>query len=182
MERDPIEQQLPWLTPWFTTSPHFGANFNGQESQLVGEISSGWRATPKIQLFDSLSARYSREMVARVIDKIVAVHTQQEWEETSRNLPGRTIDDFVRLLWQPLSYQDFDVIIKKRLDGTQINCTRCPHASLGKQVNGSFWLYHLVCSGDAHAAAGFNLRIGFHRTQTLMEGDPCCDHFYFMLE
>ena len=46
---------------------------------------------------------------------------------------------------------------------------------LGAQEIG-FW----ICEGDGPAAAAFNPAIGFHRTKTLIMGDDCCDHVYYL--
>ena len=37
-----------------------------------------------------------------------------------------------------------------------------------------------ICESDGPAAAAFNPRIKFRRTQTLMLGDECCDHLYYV--
>ena len=59
--------------------------------------------------------------------------------------------------------------------------TRCMMAdiyrSLGAEDIG-IW----ICEGDGPAAAAFNPRIRFQRTKTLMEGDDCCDHVFFVEE
>jgi hypothetical protein len=179
---DPIEKNLPWLTPWFINPANSALNLTENEATILSEISNRWLSTEKIVLFDSLGVRFGRDVVGRVIDNVIAAHIQPEWEEISRGQPSQTIADLVRLLWGPLPEAGFDVAVENQPDGVQILCTRCPHADLAKQINASEWLYHLVCSGDPHAAAGFNSQIGFRRTQTLMEGHPCCDHFYFMIE
>jgi hypothetical protein len=182
MNNDPIEQNLPWLTPWFTNPDKRYLTLNDMEDRVLDEISTRWSNSLKLELFNSLGEKYGREITCRVIDKVVAAHIQPEWEEISCRQPSQTIDDLVRLLWGPLPEAGFDVTMENQPDGVQIHCTRCPHAELAKQINASEWLYHLVCSGDPHAAAGFNPQIGFRRSQTLMEGHPCCDHFYFMIE
>ena len=37
-----------------------------------------------------------------------------------------------------------------------------------------------ICAADGPIAAAFNPRIRFQRTQTLMEGNDCCDHVYYI--
>ena len=179
---DPIEQNLPWLTPWFTHPNRSLLDLSAEEEHVLDEISTHWTTTDKVTLFNSLGERFGRDLVGCVIDKVVAAHIHQEWEIVGREQPSRGIDDLVRLLWEPLPSQGFDISIEKQPDGVQIHCTLCPHADLGKRINGSEWLYHLVCSGDPPMTAGFNPNIGFRRTQTLMQGQSCCDHFYFMIE
>lgn len=182
MTNDPIEQNLPWLTPWFTTPNRNLLDLTANEDRVLREISAGWDSMPKIALFDSLGERIGNEIVSRVIDKVVAGHIRAEWAELGAGQPERGIDNLIRLVWDPLPAAGFDLRVERRPEGTQIHCTHCPHADLGRQINGSYWLYHLVCSGDPHMTAGFNPRIGFKRTQTLMQGHACCDHFYFLLD
>jgi hypothetical protein len=179
MDNDPIEKNLPWITPWFTSPDLAAMNLDIQERQILDEISSRWKTTDKIKLFNSLGERFGNDIVGSVIDKVVAAHIKPEWEELAIKQPSRTIDDLIRLLWEPLPEQGFSLTIEKLANGVQIHCTQCPHADLGRQIGGADWLFHLVCSGDPHTTAGFNPRIGFRRTMTLMEGLASCDHFYF---
>lgn len=179
MENDPIERNLPWLTPWFTNPKQSNLSLNEEGSKILNEISSCWAYTEKVALFDSLGARFRREMVGEVIDEVVKSHIMPEWAEIGQNQSSKTVDDLVRLLWEPLPSAGFNVSIKKKGEAIQIRCTRCPHAELASQINAAEWMFHLVCSGDPYMAEGFNPEIGFRRTQTLMEGHPCCDHFYF---
>jgi hypothetical protein len=46
-------------------------------------------------------------------------------------------------------------------------------------LNAADWLYALVCASDPYTAASFD-GIRFERTKTLMQGDDCCDHAYFV--
>ena len=182
MNNDPIEQNLPWLTPWFTAPNRNLFDLKVDEDQVLCDISTRWDSMLKIDLFNSLSERFGEDVLARVMEKVVAGHIRAEWAELGAGQPERDIDNLIRLVWGPLPAAGFELHVEKRPEGTQIHCTRCPHAELGRQINGSRWLYHLVCSGDPHMTAGFNPRIGFRRTQTLMKGHTCCDHFYFLLD
>jgi hypothetical protein len=49
---------------------------------------------------------------------------------------------------------------------------------LAKKLNAEKWLYHLTCLTDEPAITGFNGRIKFDRSRTLMQGYPDCDHCY----
>ena len=57
--------------------------------------------------------------------------------------------------------------------------TRCAWAELFREL-GRPDIGHWFCDGDEPAARAFNPRIGFRRTQVLMDGDACCDHVFFM--
>lgn len=57
--------------------------------------------------------------------------------------------------------------------------TRCMWADVFRELAAQdigFW----ICEGDGPAAAAFNPEIGFARTKTLMMGDDCCDHVYYL--
>jgi hypothetical protein len=41
--------------------------------------------------------------------------------------------------------------------------------------------YAVICHPDFAAARGFNPRLRLHRSRTLMEGDPCCDHRWVVM-
>jgi len=179
MNHDLIEEKLPWVTPWFLDPYSVKIQIDEPERNVLDEISSRWASTDKIMLFNELSERYGRDLVGQVIDLVVAAHILPEWEENGKKQPSQELDKFIELMWGPLPTMGFEVKIEKQADSVQIHCTRCPLAETGIEYDAAFWFYHLVCSGDPHAAAGFNPRIGFRRTQTLMEGHPCCDHFYF---
>ena len=59
--------------------------------------------------------------------------------------------------------------------------TRCMWADIFRSLDAEdigIW----ICEGDGPAAAAFNPRIRFQRTKTLMEGDDCCDHVYYVEE
>ncbi len=59
--------------------------------------------------------------------------------------------------------------------------TRCLWAEVFRELGAAdigLW----ICQGDGPAAAAFNPDIRFKRSQTLMEGDDCCDHVYYTEE
>ncbi len=180
MNNDLIEENVSWVTPWFLDPYSVAIDLTASERDVLDEISSRWSSSNKLMLLEEMGDRYGCDFVGRIIDSVVAAHIRPEWEENGRKQVSNGLNDFIRLMWEPLPAAGFDVTIDHLPDGVQIHCTRCPHAETGLRNNASFWLYHLVCSGDPHAAAGFNPKIGFRRTQTLMEGHPCCDHFYYI--
>lgn len=180
MNNDIIKTSLPWVTPWFINPYGMEIQLDDRERIVLDEISSRWQSTDTLDLLNELGKRFGRDIVASVIDKVVAAHIQPEWEENGRKQPTTGLDDFIRLMWEPLPSAGFAATITRQPDGVQIRCTFCPLAETGLKNDAAFWMYHLVCSGDPYAASGFNPQIGFRRTQTLMEGHPCCDHFYFM--
>jgi hypothetical protein len=57
--------------------------------------------------------------------------------------------------------------------------TRCMWAEVFRELGEpdiGFWF----CEVDGPVAAAFNSAIGFSRSRTLMMGDDCCDHTYYL--
>jgi len=130
-------------------------------------------------ILDAMKARFGPE-AADVLDELTAKETRQQWAEIASTETSHTIDDLIRLLWDPLTAKGFGFTSEHREDGVQMHCTRCPIVDYAKKTGGLEWAYHLYCVADPHIVEGFNPQIGFRRTKTLMEGHECCDHFYYM--
>jgi hypothetical protein len=63
----------------------------------------------------------------------------------------------------------------------RFDVVRCKYAELYERLGMNELGFCLSCSRDGAFARGFNPRIGMERTQTIMEGAPCCD-FRFVLK
>lgn len=59
--------------------------------------------------------------------------------------------------------------------------TRCMWAEIFNEL-GAPGIGYWLCEGDAPISSAFNPVIGFQRSKTLMEGDDCCDHVFYMKE
>lgn len=58
--------------------------------------------------------------------------------------------------------------------------TRCMWAEAFRELEAQDIGFWVLCQGDASMASSFNPMIGFSRTKTLMMGDDCCDHVYYL--
>jgi hypothetical protein len=57
--------------------------------------------------------------------------------------------------------------------------TRCMWAEIYREL-GEPELGFLICAGDEPAVRSHNPNLGFKRTQVLMNGDPVCDHVFYV--
>lgn len=140
-----------------------------------------WHYREKIALLTALRDRFGPEVLA-VVDEVTAERAQRYGGLIAQRAGGSSIEDFIRLLWEPDRANGLEYTVERRPDGVQIHCTRCPMHELACAIGGAEWLYRLVCAADPYIVRGFNPQIGFRRTKTLMAGDDHCDHFYFMQE
>jgi hypothetical protein len=177
------EKRLDWLEFWFQPEKASAHDFDADEHDLFDSLAPAWLAAAagagKIAALESASDEFGRERVLALIAKVCADETDRNWRELARE-EGGSLDDLVRLLWEPLPELGFELTYERRAGGLQFCVTRCPHAELAAELGAADWLSALVCAGDPHVAAAFDPPIRFRRTKTLMQGGDCCDHAYFV--
>lgn len=130
-----------------------------------------------ITMLDRMKGRFGQDVYA-VVEEMVADRTLIAWRQIAQQEEHHSVDDLVRILWEPLKNQGFEYSIERREDGIQIYCTKCPICDLAQEISGQEWMVYLNCGTDPHIVQGFNPEIQFKRTKTLMQGHDCCDHFY----
>lgn len=59
------------------------------------------------------------------------------------------------------------------------NYTRCLYAEIFQEL-GEPELGWVICARDEPWVKSYSPNIGFKRTQTLMQGHKCCDHFFYV--
>jgi predicted ArsR family transcriptional regulator len=118
--------------------------------------------------------------VYKIIEEVQGRHLQKKWAAIAKKEGKNQIDDLIRLLWEPLRADGLEYEVRETAQGIQIRCTKCPAYNIARECGTTIWGYHLICSNDYYIVEGFNPRIGFRRTKTLMEGFDCCDHFYYL--
>jgi predicted ArsR family transcriptional regulator len=136
-------------------------------------------AKSKILIINTLVHEYGTRVYEVLVDGI-GLDTIRMFEDFGSKTKERTIEDLIKILWEPLKKDGFEYTIENTSSGTQMKCTKCPYAEVYKSLNSTRIGYILYCAQDAFLMEGFNKNIGFRRTKTIMEGDEYCDHFYYM--
>jgi len=101
------------------------------------------------------------------------------WSEKAEKAGDNSIEALIKHLWEPLRAQGYEYTMEETDSEFQMNCTKCPAYEMAKCHGDTEMKYYLACEGDFYVAEGWNPNIGFKRTRTLMQGDDCCDHFYY---
>lgn len=120
------------------------------------------------------------EQIVDIIASERAEKTKEQWRAVAQAIGRNDIEGLEQTLWQQVAAAGFEFTTTKTSEGTQFRVTKCPLAEMAREINAADWGFVCYCADDPHIAAGFNPRLGFRRTKTLMEGHDCCDHFYFM--
>jgi predicted ArsR family transcriptional regulator len=103
-----------------------------------------------------------------------------EWKAKAEENGNNSIEDFIKLFWEPLRERSVEYEVEKTPSGFQIKCTRCTFYELAKYNEVTDEGFYLACATDPYIVEGFNPNIGFKRTKTLMQGHDCCNHFYYL--
>jgi predicted ArsR family transcriptional regulator len=135
--------------------------------------------TGMAELIRGLHEKFGDE-VYKAVAKLNGDKAFNEWKEIAQKNGNNSIDELIKLLWEPLKNEGFQYEIEKTETGVQFKCTYCPIVDLAKHCGIIKEALHMFCQNDFYIAEGFNPKIGLKRTKTLMEGHDCCDHFYYM--
>jgi hypothetical protein len=181
---DRWQELAGWLDAWFEPEQAESNDFDPDEHEVFAALSVAWRGSEdKLAALESVSARFGRDRVRDVVRRLCRNNTAAYWAGlTARE--GGSLDDLIRLLWEPLVAQGFDFTMDRDDSGLRIDCRRCPQEDLAGALEAAGydhargWLYEMVCSTDFHVTGSFDPPIHFSRTQTLMQGHPHCDHTY----
>jgi hypothetical protein len=150
MEKDYTAEQIGRLDGIFANPRNSNLFTAEHHTPIQNEFANRWVHENRLDLLHDLAKKYREEEVLAVIDKIIYENCKKDWEQLGL----------------------------KKGNKTKFCVTKCPMYDLAKKLSTEKWLYHLTCLTDEPAITGFNGRIKFARSRTLMQGYPDCDHCY----
>jgi hypothetical protein len=129
---------------------------------------------------EELTARLGAETAKAILTKIIRNSAIEQGKRFAAAEPGpTTMKSFVKLydLWKMNGALEMDV---KREDDKHFdfNVTRCQYAEMYKEMGLGELGHILSCNRDGTFCQGYDAKIKFKRTQTIMEGASCCDFRY----
>jgi hypothetical protein len=177
MPEDYIAEQIGWLDNILTHPENQNLFQNEKLSLIERELADRWLGENRLWLLIDLADKYGEENVFTVLDKIIYVNCRRDWERIGKE-ESNSFDRFLEVLWEPLRSSGFEYSFATQGNKTTFCVTKCAMYDLARKIGAEKWLYHLVCLTDEPAITGFNDRIVFGRTRTLMQGCSDCDHCY----
>lgn len=118
--------------------------------------------------------------VEEIVRENRAKKIETNWHKIAEAHDRNDIQGMKETLWQWVLDEGIEYEFEDTAEGTQFRVTRCPLAEMAREIGAADWGFICFCADDPPMVAGFNPKMGFRRTKTLMEGDEYCDHFYFM--
>jgi predicted ArsR family transcriptional regulator len=116
--------------------------------------------------------------VPRIVLETRAKETERNWREIAKHFGDNGIDGIINTLWTWVKEEGFEFTAERDGNTAQMKVTRCPIAEMAKELGMEKWGYRCYCCDDPSIVRGFNPRMRFARTKTLMEGADACDHCY----
>jgi predicted ArsR family transcriptional regulator len=168
-----------WITGVLKRPLAGSVSTDSPDYPILRDLRNGWGTRDTAELLAELDAAHGPGAAAAV-ERFLAPIIARDWkilgEQEAR--PGTEIDDFIRVLWTPLTEVGFEYRTKRTGDGVEFAVTRCPIHELAGRSGLRDWLYHLACATDFHSTPAFSSRIEFSRTCTLIRDGIPCNHAY----
>jgi len=177
MQKDLIAEQIDWLDGIVTNPRNPGLFTDEKHAVIRRELAERWPRENRLALLKDIRAKYGEEPMLTVIDKIIWENCELDWKQVGKE-KGNSLENFIQILWEPLKAEGFEYSIEKQGNQTRFKVTKCPLYDLAKKLGAQNWMYHLVCLTDEPTITGFNNKIKFERSHTLMQGHDYCDHCY----
>lgn len=177
---DELQANFRWINDLLKRPISDFFKVDSPEHTILTRMKNEWGKRDTAELLAGLKTEYGNKAL-QAVDKFLKLNIARGWAEVGKKEAhkGTEIDDFIRVLWEPLKEQGFEFTIKRE-GKTAIFCVKkCPIYELAKKTGMHEWLYHLACLTDFYSTPAFSKKIGFKRTKTLIQGHGCCDHQYY---
>ncbi len=132
--------------------------------------------SPVIQV---LMKELGKERTLKLIEPVIQSLARESGAQLARLLGGNTLGHFAQGLrfWSAEDALKIEILEQSEKKAS-FNVTRCRYAEMYKELGIPEWGALLSCSRDGAMIAGFNPKIKFTRTRTIMEGAGFCDFRY----
>jgi predicted ArsR family transcriptional regulator len=130
-------------------------------------------------VIDALGRRFGRAEVIDTVREVIVSIARDQGRALAESAGDRSLGGFAATL-EPWTRDDA-LRMEVREAGDErlsFDVTRCRYAEMYRELGIPELGAVLSCNRDAALIEGFNPRVRFERTQTIMQGAPCCDFRY----
>jgi hypothetical protein len=127
-------------------------------------------------LVEAVRVELGTEKTLALLRRVIADLARQSGAELARSLGEASLTAFAGCLdrWSEGGALEIDVL-EQSAERLSFNVTRCRYAEMYRALGLGELGSSLSCQRDFSLIEGFNPAITLERTQTIMEGAPCCD-------
>jgi fumarate reductase iron-sulfur subunit len=124
---------------------------------------------------------FGKERTLKLVEPAIQAIARESGVQMAQLLGGNTLEQFTKGLpfWSREDALQIEVLEQNKRN-VSFNVTRCRYAEMYKELGIPELGYLLSCGRDSAMIQGYNPKIKFTRTQTIMEGASFCDFRYEM--
>jgi hypothetical protein len=130
-------------------------------------------------VIDALGRRFGRDEVVAVVRDVVTAIARQQGRAMADARGDASLEGFAATLepWTRDGALEMR-IVERTGEALSFDVTRCRYAEMYRALGIPELGAVLSCNRDAALIEGFNPSVTLTRTQTMMQGAPCCDFRY----
>jgi hypothetical protein len=132
-------------------------------------------------MLNAFAAAFGRERVMAIAKQVIVEIAREQGRSLAQQLGGNSLLHFMR---GKEAWVKGDALKTEALSATEttydFNVTRCRYAEMYRALGIPELGSVLSCGRDYALGEGFNPHLKLTRSQTIMEGAPCCDFRYRM--
>jgi len=122
-----------------------------------------------------------RERTLQIVEPIILSLAREAGTQLGKMLGGNSLEHFMKGFPMWTREDALQVhILQQTPQRVSFNVTRCRYAEMYREFGIADLGFLLSCNRDGALIEGFNPKIKFTRTQTIMQGGPFCDFRYEM--
>jgi hypothetical protein len=130
-------------------------------------------------VIDALGARFGRDEVIAVVRDVIVSIARDQGRAMAAARGDNSLAAFAGTLEPWTRHDALRLQVQEQSEERlSFDVTRCRYAELYRGLGLTDLGEVLSCNRDAALIEGFNPAVSFVRTQTIMQGAPCCDFRY----
>jgi hypothetical protein len=174
---DEFPTRFDWITGVLEQPLTDRISADSPELPILQDLQNGRGKRDAAALLNDLTGTCG-DPAGAAVEKYPARIITRDWRDLGAKeaRPGTEIDDFIRVLWNPLKDSGFEFAAVRSGDGFVFSVTRCPIHGLAERTGLRDWLNHLACAAGFCSTPAFGPRIEFSRTRTLVRDGAPCNH------
>ena len=139
------------------------------------EIRNNWNDLEKLkELIDAWDEEFDHKF-DEILEKKLGAHLEEVWAKKARELGSNSLEDLLDIL---LDWPEAEPSREKIENGYKVVTKRCPVATSFLSIDRADYGPNFFCAYDPYICRGFNDRIKHRKTNSRMQGDETCIHFY----
>lgn len=132
-----------------------------------------------VPLIEAFAREIGKERAIEVASEVIQSLAKQSGQQLAEQMGGNSLADLAKglQLWQQGDAMSIE-ILEQNETTLAFHVVKCRYAEMYREAGFQDYGLTLSCNRDFAMIKGFNPDITLSRTQTIMEGKPCCDFRY----